>query len=255
MGPDPTWSDSLRRRLRSKRRCWRWRLLGLALRNVDLPEQFPIPFVHRMNVRIARNNRSVVRPINLPLCQLRSNGIRQCVKAKADKRIAIAFFLPQNVVVWLVLPFASAAQSRFKMRSQKLHGVELIALTTRAHPDQMQVIGHQAISRADQVFTCGGVEHEFAEFSMNNRCQPSSRALLQSVRPKHNRVALVSMPLQSRELALLRRRHDAGMQLSSSDVKRLRSCQDNGTEVATDVRRWKSSAANPPPYVGGYHAT
>ncbi len=244
---------SLRRRLWLQQRRARWGRLSFARRGVEFPKQIPIAVLHRMNIRVTRDDSAAVRPINLSLNQFSPYRIRQRVKAKAAKRIPLAFFLPQNVVMWLVLPLTPTAQGRFQMRSQKLHGVELIAFSLHSHPNEMQMIRHQAIGRTEKLFPHCRVQHQFSKPGVKCGRQPTPRALLQSVRPKYNRVALIPVPFQSREFALRRRSHGPGMELPPGDVKRPRRRRGDEARVATGVKRGKN-ATNPPPYVGGYHA-
>ncbi len=244
------------RRLRLQwRRARGWRL-SLSFSNVEFPKQFPIPVFHGMNIRIAGNDGAAVSPINLSLYQFCPHWIRQRVKTKAGKSIAFAFFLSQNVIMWLMLPFAATAQRRFKVRAQKLHGVDLITFPAHSHPNQMQMVRHQAIGRAEKSFSCCRVQHQFSKPRVKCLREPTARALLQRVRPKYHGMTLVSVPFQSRKLPLVRRSHGAGMGSPSHDVKRLRSRRRREPEVATEVRRWwKGMTSHPPPHVGGYNAS
>jgi len=252
-------SASSRRRLRPKRRCWGRRWLGFALHNVKLPEQLPVSFGHWVNVRVTGNDRAVVRPINLSFHQFTPNRICEGVKAKTGEGLAFSFLFAQNVIVWLMLPLPLAAQYWFQMCSQKLHGIQLIALSPQAHPDEMKVVGHQAVGWAEQLFASSRVKHEFTKLGVKDRCQPPAGTFLQRVRPKHNCVALVLVPFQSGKLPLSRWSHIADMELPPLNVKDVpppcsRRANEVSSPVATDVK-WMSVSANPPPHVGGYNAS
>lgn len=244
-------SASSRRRLRLQwRRARGWRL-SLSFSDIEFPKQLPISALHRLNIRIARNDCATIRPINLPLHQFGAHWIRQRVKAKAGKSIASAFFLAQNVIMWLMLPFAATAQRWFEVCAQKLYGVELVTFPAHSHPNEMQMVRHQAVGRTKEPFPHGCVQHQFAKPGVKCQRQPTPCSFLQRIRPKHHRMALVSVPFQSWKLTLLRRNHGAGMESSACDVKRPRSRRrkEADSSVATDVRRWKSLASNRPPHV------
>src|SRR5206468_12662371 len=99
-----------------------------------------------MNGRITRNNCSAVRPVAFLPYQFIAHRIGERVEAKTREGVAPSFLFAQDVIVRLMLPLATAAQGRFKMRAQKFHGVELIALAAQAHPDEVQMIGHETVS-------------------------------------------------------------------------------------------------------------
>ena len=141
------------------------------------------------------------------------------------------FPFAQDVLVRLVLPLATAAQRRFKMRAQKFHGVELIALAAQAHPDEVQMIGHETVGGAEKPFARGGVEHQFAKRGLERRREPAPRPFLQRVCPEDHGVALVMMPARSWKVSFVRRGHAACMEISVVDVK------NSVKLVAADVRR------------------
>ena len=66
----------------------------------------------------------------------------------AGKCVAAAFLLFEHMVMRLMLEFLRC-EFRFEMRSQESHAVELIGIQTQSHPDQMQMIRHEAICRAE----------------------------------------------------------------------------------------------------------
>ena len=172
-----------------------------------------------MNLGITRNDCTAVRPVAFLLYQFIAHRIGERVEAKTREGIAPSFLFAQDVIVRLMLPLATATQGRFKMRAQKFHGVELIALAAQAHPDEMQMIGHETVGGAEKLFARGGVEHEFAKRGLERRREPAARPFFQRVRPADHGVALVMMPTQSRKLTFVRRDHAACMEIAAVDVK------------------------------------
>lgn len=253
---------SSRRRLRAQRWSRRRRQFGLALGNVQFPKQFPISFLHRMNIWVAGNDGAAERPISLFANQLIAYRIGQRVKAETRKRVSFPFLLAQDVIVWLMLPLTTVAQSWLKVGAEKLHGVELIALLAYAHPDEMKMVGHQAVGWAEKSFSGGGMEHQFTKLGVQGWCQPSTCARLQRIRPKHHGMTLILMSFQSREFAFARWSHNVDMDFAPRNVK---TVAQSTAPIADDVRRRTQSTPalstssrrwlpNPPPYVGGYDA-
>ena len=87
-------------------------------------------------------------------------GIVDDVKANPGKYATGSFLIAQDVIVRLMLK-TMRTQRRAKVFSQKFHTVALIGTATQPHPNQVQVIGHQAISRTEQPLPHGGVQHYF----------------------------------------------------------------------------------------------
>lgn len=252
---------SSRRRLRAQRWSRRRRQFSLAFGDIQFPKQLPISFLHRMNIWVAWNDGTAERPIPLFASQLTAYRIGQRVKAETRKRVSFPFLLAQDVVVWLMLPLTTVAQGWLKVGAEKLHGVELIALSAHAHPDEMKMVGHQAVGRAEKLFACGGMKHQFTKLGVQGWCQPSACALLQRICPKHYGVTLILMPFQSREFAFARWSHNVDMDFAPRYVK---TVAQSTAPVADDVRRRTQSTPRstssrrwlpiPPPYVGGYDA-
>ena len=94
--------------------------------------------------------------------QFGADGIRQDVKADSGERALFSFFIPQDVVVGLRLK-VMRTQRRAEMFAQKLHAVALVRIKAKPHPEQVDVVWHQAIGRADQAFTACGMKHDFTE--------------------------------------------------------------------------------------------
>ena len=117
----------------------------------------------------------------------------------------------------------------FKMRSQECHAVAVVGIQTQPHPNQMQMIRHEAIRRAQQSFACSGVQHQFAKDSMKSLVQPATPTMRDGQRPMHHGVALVKFRRQARKIK------------RPIDVWFIHG--DGGT-VAADVRRLKSKTGH-----------
>ena len=63
------------------------------------------------------------------------------------------------------------------MFPQKFYPVALVGVQTQAHPEQMNMVRHEAISGTEQAFTRGGVEHDFTEMSVEQFREPARAAI------------------------------------------------------------------------------
>ena len=152
-----------------------------------------------MQLRIAGHDRSAIGPRLRFLYQPGADGIRQDVKTDFGKGSAPPFFLAQDVVVCLMLKMMRA-QDRGKMFAQEFHSVALVGINAQPHPEQVNMVGHQAIGWADQPFPGGGMKHYLAESRVENFVQPAGAAQGDGQCPVNDRVALIIFAGQSREI-------------------------------------------------------
>jgi hypothetical protein len=96
-----------------------------------------------------------------------ANGIGQDVKADFRKSAPFPFFIPQDVVVGLMLE-TMRLQERPEMFAQEFHPVALIGVAAQAHPEQMGMIGHETIGWANQSLARGDVKHHFPKLRVEN---------------------------------------------------------------------------------------
>src|SRR5437667_3916651 len=143
-----------------------------------------------MNAGITRNDCSAVRPVAFLLYQFIAHRIGERVEAKTREGIAPSFLFAQDMIVRLMLPLATAAQRWFKMRAQKFHRVELIARAAQAHPDEVQMIGHETVGGTEKPFARGGMEHQLAKRGLERRREPAARSFFQRVRPEDHGAVL-----------------------------------------------------------------
>ena len=136
------------------------------------------------------------RPVRRLLDQSGHPRVIHDVKTDLGKRPPLPVFLAQHLVVRLVLK-AMRTQRRAEMFAQKLHAVELVTVKTQSHPDQMNVVGHQAIGRAKKPFARGGVQHDFTKFCVKRFVQPAGAALGNWQRPVNDGVGLIKFSRQS----------------------------------------------------------
>jgi len=102
----------------------------------------------------------------------------------------------------LVLELARPERGR-KLAPKKPQGVELITFTSHSHPDEVQMVGHQAIGRTPNLFAHCRVKHQFSKAGMKRFVQPAGGAMLDCQRPHDHRVILVMMAMQPREIVFL----------------------------------------------------
>jgi len=163
---------------------------------VEFPEQRPEFFFQRMQFWIAGHNRSRERPILRVLDQFGDARVVNDVKANLAKRLLPPLFLAQDMVVRLVLK-AMRSEQFPDMLAQKLHAVPLVGIAPQPHPDQMNVIGHQAVGRAEQAFSCGSMKHDLSKLRVEKIVKPACAAQGHRPRPVNDRVALVILTRQA----------------------------------------------------------
>ena len=132
---------------------------------IKFPELRPEILLQRMHDRIAGDDCTAKPPFLGMLYQTFLPGIVYDVKAYLGESVAFALFCSQDVIMRLMLE-AMRAQLGGEMLTQKLHAVSLIGFPPHSHPNQMNVIWHQAIGRGKEPFACRSVEHDFAEVSV-----------------------------------------------------------------------------------------
>ena len=88
----------------------------------------------------------------------------------------------------------------FQMRAQEGHAVELVGIQPQPHPDQMQMIRHQAIGRTEKPFAGGGVQEQFAKRGVKRLVEPALPAVRDGKRPMHHRVALIILAWKTRKV-------------------------------------------------------
>ena len=152
-----------------------------------------------MQLGIAGHKRAAIWPQPGFVYQFGAAGIRQNLKTDFGERSALSLFLAQTVVVGLMLK-TMRAQRRGKVFAQELHPVALVGIKTQSHPQQVNMVGHQAIRRAEQPFARGGVKHDFAELRMKQFVEPAGAAQCNRHRPVDDRVALIIFAVQTREI-------------------------------------------------------
>jgi hypothetical protein len=129
---------------------------------MELPKLLPEIFLEWMQRRVAGYDGAVEGPFVRMLRQPAAHRIFEVVMARGREGAAAALRRLEHMVVRLRLK-PLRGQLRFQMRAQEAHAVELVGVQTQAHPDQAQVIRHEAIDRAEQSLAGGGVDHEFPE--------------------------------------------------------------------------------------------
>lgn len=149
-----------------------------------------------MQIGIARHNGSDIRPVFRALDQFCPAGIIQEVKANFAESLPDSLARPQDVVVRLMLK-PVRTQGRAQMLAQKLQTVSLIRVTAQPHPDQVNVVGHQAIGETEQSFPRGGVQHDFAKLRVEGGVEPAGAAQGHRHGPVDDGVALIMFPGQA----------------------------------------------------------
>ena len=150
-----------------------------------------------MQSRITRNHATCVRPVGDVLHQARTQGIFEDVSTSGGKGVALPLCFIENVIEGLMLEFMGMDE-RLQIGAQKTHRIQLIGLIGEPHPDEMDVIRHQAIHGTKQSLARGGVEKKLPELAVKFLRQPSCRTVFKCQVPVYECQPLVAFALQSR---------------------------------------------------------
>ena len=124
----------------------RSRIRTLRLR-VELPKSWPEVVFERMHSRVAGHYCSAERPLIRMFHESGLKRVLENVMTCAGKRVVVSFLLFEHMVMGLMLEYLRR-EFWLEIRSQESHAVELIGIQTQSHPDQMQMIRHEAVGRA-----------------------------------------------------------------------------------------------------------
>ena len=169
--------------------------------SIELPEFRPEIFLQRMHRRIPRNNCAG----ELPFFRMPNQAVLSCVvddvKANPGKNISSALLCSHDVIVCLMLE-TMRLQLRRKVLAQEFHSVLLIAVPLHAHPDQMNVVGHQAIGGAEKFLARSGVKHDFAEVSVKGFVQPACTPHVDGHGPVNDGIGLIIFAWQPLQIEI-----------------------------------------------------
>ncbi len=171
----------------------------MSFPRVKSPELWPESLVQWVQRRITGDDGARKLPVTRMLHEFRPQRILVNVVADPDKRVSLSIILFQHMIVRLMLKL-QRREFRPEVSPQKYHGVALMGIQTQAHPDQMQMIRHQAVSRAEQPFAGGGMKHHFAKRSMKCFVQPARATAGNGERPVDHGVALIVFTRETRQI-------------------------------------------------------
>ena len=187
---------------------------------IQLPEFLPKVVLQRMQCRITRHNRTVEFPFSWMFHEIRAQWIFENVIADTGERITVALLFLQHMIVRLMLEYRGR-KPRFEMCAQESHPVTLVGIQTQSHPDQMQVVRHQTISRTKQSLTRGSVQKQFTKRGVKCVLQPPLMAMRNRQRPMHDGIALIIL---ARQAGKIERTVEVGFHhgFVAADVRRLK---------------------------------
>src|SRR5690348_10490395 len=149
-----------------------------------------------MQRRIARNNSTTIAPWFCCSNQTGTDRISQDVETDPGKGIALPFRLPQDMVMRLMLK-VMRKQHRAEMFTHELHAVALIRVLAQAHPEQMNMIGHQTVTWTEQSLTRSSMQHYFTKTRVEDLIEPTGAAVGNGYCPVNDSVALIVFASQA----------------------------------------------------------
>src|SRR5260370_40600700 len=167
--------------------------------------------------------------------------IFQNISTGGGKRVTPSFLITQHMIVRLVLQLCRTEQ-RPHQGPEQGHRMALVRIQPQSHPDQVNVVGHQAVRWTKQAIARARVDHDLAESIMKRRHKPTSTSVRDAHLPMHHCVGLIKNRSQSRQIILAR------------DQRRSRPYRHRRTIVghsSTKLKRYPAAAAAHHPTPGG----
>ncbi len=155
-----------------------------------------------MQSRITWNHTTGVRPVRNVFDETGPQRIFEDVSASGGEGVGLPFCFIKHMVEGLMLEFMRMDE-RLQIGAQKTHCIQLIGLFAKPHPDEMDVIRHQAIHGTKQFLACGGVEKKLPELPVEFFRQPSCRTVFKGQVPVYECQPLVVIALQARQMTLM----------------------------------------------------
>ncbi len=160
------------------------------------PKPWPITGVKRICARIPGYNRADIRPVSRLFDQPTLQRIEQdIIRTGKTEHPPLPFRSCQDMVVSLMLEFRRL-EKRTDLGTEKLYTIALVGVTAQPHPDMMNMVGHQAVSRANQSFTHRRVKHHLAKRSVKMFGQPALLAMGNRHGPKDDGIGLIKLAFQ-----------------------------------------------------------
>jgi len=151
---------------------------------------------------ITGHHHSAKRPISAFRHQFCPARICQHIETNSRKCAAFTLILTQNVVVGLVLEFIRLEHG-CQLSAKKSHRIKLVAFASHSHPDEVQMVRHQTVSRAPNLFANSRVQHKLSKTGMEQLIQPTRGAMLHCQRPHDNCLTLIMMTKQPWQIVFL----------------------------------------------------
>ncbi len=167
-----------------------------ALGEVVFPKPRPVAGVKRVHARTARNHRTEKRPVSRLFDQPALQRIeKDIVRTGETERPPLPFRRCQDMVVRLMLKL-DGFEERTDLGAKKLDAVALVGVTAQPHPDKMNVVRHQAVSRTYQSFTRRRVKHHLAKRGVETVRKPALLTMGNRHGPEDDGVGLIELAFQ-----------------------------------------------------------
>lgn len=167
---------------------------------VVFPKPRPVAGIKRVHARTARNYRTEKRPVSRLFDQPALQRIKQnIIRTGETERPPLTFRTCQDMVVRLMLKLGGF-EKWTDLGAKKLDAVALVGITTQPHPDKMNVVRHQAVSRTYQSFTRRRVKHHLPKRGVETVGQPALPAMGNRHGPENDGVGLIELTFQPRQI-------------------------------------------------------
>ena len=195
--------------------------------------------VERSQPWIPGHDRSQIWPVRRRFHRLGLPRVEQHVIRAGDaERVPLPSFGRQDVIMRLMLKFRRP-EERPELRTEKLDPVALVRFAADSHPDEMNMVGHEAISGANQALSRGGVQHNFAKRGVETVREPALSAVCNGHGPEYHGIRLIELALEARKVV-----REGRARLKFVPIARPEILGFHGGKLArTDVRGYSGVAA------------
>lgn len=131
----------------------------------------------------------------------RPNRIVADVPGHLFKSMSIPFFIPEDVIMALLLPGkASCLQESTRVQTKLPHEKPLVAPASQTHCQQMYMIRHQTVQGARHVLTGKRMKQEKTKRIMEDFVKPSCRPVGDCQRPMDDGVPFIGTRMKAGEV-------------------------------------------------------
>ena len=175
---------------------------------MDTPEALPVIGSVEREFGVAGHDASHIRIRSAVGDEPGADWVFQDIVRSRGESVAFAFFGAEHVIVGLVLP-PGRRECGGGVFSEEGSGEALVGVGGATEPEQMDVVGHEHVRRADEPVTGAGMEQREPPVLMEGLGQPARGAAVDGVGPEDGSERLIMRRRKSGEVTARSRERGA----------------------------------------------